>query len=50
MNAAMQFAVREELARRRLLDYCVRVDPSYETPRHIRLLAEHLERLERVVR
>jgi predicted phage terminase large subunit-like protein len=39
--------LKTELARRNLLDYCNLVDPGYQTPPHIRLLAEHLESLER---
>jgi predicted phage terminase large subunit-like protein len=44
---ALQEAVREELARRDLLDFCERMDSSYERARHLELLAEKLEALER---
>src|ERR1700729_448027 len=44
---ALQEAVREELSRRNLLDFCERMDTSYERARHLELLAEKLEALER---
>lgn len=47
LQEALSSSAQEELARRRLLDFCTRVDPGYQTPPHIRLLAEHLEALER---
>jgi predicted phage terminase large subunit-like protein len=47
LQQALSSSAHEELARRRLLDYCTRMDPGYQTPPHIRLLAEHLEALER---
>ena len=37
----------QELARRRLLDFAVRVSPGFQTPPHIQLLADRLERVER---
>jgi predicted phage terminase large subunit-like protein len=40
-------ASAEELSRRRLLDYCRRMDPRFESPRHLVLLADRLEALER---
>lgn len=40
-------AAAKELACRSLLDFAARLIPSYKTPPHIRLIAEHLERLER---
>jgi predicted phage terminase large subunit-like protein len=48
---AIQVALREsadaELARRRLLPFCERIDPHYERARHLELLADRLEALER---
>ncbi|HEY1654077.1 MAG TPA: hypothetical protein VGF86_03065, partial [Candidatus Tumulicola sp.] len=39
--------MRDELARRSLLDYCELMDPTYERARHLEVLAQHLEALER---
>ena len=46
-QAALASAIRDELARRSLLDFCELMDPKYERARHLELLAEHLEALER---
>jgi predicted phage terminase large subunit-like protein len=40
-------AIRVELARRRLADFGELMLPGYERPRHVELLCEHLEALER---
>ncbi len=47
-NKAALFAaaMREELARRRLIDFAKLVYPGFRDPPHIRLMAEYLERLE----
>lgn len=44
---ALRAAAAEELSRRSLLDFCARMDASYERARHLELLAEKLEALER---
>jgi predicted phage terminase large subunit-like protein len=44
---AIGAAARDELARRSLLDFAQLLDPTYERARHLELLAEHLEALER---
>ncbi|MGA9018130.1 MAG: phage terminase large subunit [Candidatus Cybelea sp.] len=44
---AIAEAARSELARRNLLDFCKRTIPDFQTPRHIRLIAELLEAIER---
>lgn len=44
---ALTAAVRDELARRSLLDYCTLMDATYERARHLEILAQHLEALER---
>jgi predicted phage terminase large subunit-like protein len=38
---------KNELSRRRLLDYCTLMDRRYESARHLKLLADRLEALER---
>ena len=43
----VQNALRGELSRRCLGDFCERMDPSYERSRHADLLIEHLEAVER---
>lgn len=45
--AALREAAGEELARRDLLAFCERMDSSYERARHLELLTERLEALER---
>jgi hypothetical protein len=47
INAALSSVAQDELARRRLLDFAQRVNPRFETPRHVVYLAEFLERVER---
>jgi predicted phage terminase large subunit-like protein len=44
---AIGAAARDELARRSLLDFAQLLDPTYERARHLELLAEKLEALER---
>ncbi len=44
---ALQPHLRRELARRRFLDFATFVDPSYKKARHLRALADILERIER---
>jgi predicted phage terminase large subunit-like protein len=44
---ALELLVRQDLARRRLIDFCALTDPTYERARHLDLLASHLEALER---
>ncbi len=46
-RAALAEAAGEELSRRNLLDFCQRMDASYERAPHVELLAEKLEALER---
>lgn len=46
MREALLRASREELARRRLLDFGKLVKPGFEAPRHIEYLADLLERVE----
>jgi len=43
----LELLVRQDLARRRLIDFCALTDPTYEAARHLVVLAEHLEALER---
>src|SRR5688572_5469143 len=43
----VQRALRGELSRRCLGDFCERMDPPYERSRHADLLIEHLEAVER---
>lgn len=45
VEAAAQ-AARQELSRRRLLDYATAVKAGYQRPAHLELVAEHLEALE----
>jgi predicted phage terminase large subunit-like protein len=44
---AIGAAARDELARRSLLDFAQLLDPTYERARHLELLAQKLEALER---
>lgn len=46
VDAAFADTMREELARRRLLDFAKRLVPGFEDPEHIRYLAGLLERVE----
>jgi predicted phage terminase large subunit-like protein len=46
-RAALAAVARDELARRRLADFGSLMLPSYERPRHVEALCEHLEALER---
>jgi predicted phage terminase large subunit-like protein len=46
-DAALEALARQELARRSLLDFCELVYPGFETPPHIRFVANLLERAER---
>lgn len=43
----VQHALRRELARRELAEFCAMMDPTYERSRHADLLIEHLEAVER---
>ena len=47
VEAASEVAVREELSRRRLLDFARAVYPKWSSPRHIEYIARLLERVER---
>lgn len=47
LREAVSHAARSELARRRLMDFCRYTDPSYHSARHLRLIADVLERVER---
>lgn len=47
LRSALAMAASEELARRDLLAFCERMDGGYERARHLELLAEKLEALER---
>jgi hypothetical protein len=47
LRPIMGQAAEEELARRRLLNFATRIYPGFETPPHLRYIAELLEKLER---
>jgi len=48
-RAALEGLVRQDLARRRLLDFAHHVYPNFAAPPHIRLIADLLEQAERKV-
>jgi predicted phage terminase large subunit-like protein len=47
VHSALSSVARDELARRRLLDFAKLVNPRFEAPAHLRYLADLLERVER---
>jgi hypothetical protein len=43
-KAAVAILLEREIARRSLVDFCKYVDPTFESPKHIRLICTYLEK------
>ena len=48
-QAAQGEKARRELARRQFVRFCQYVDPRFETPAHVRLVAEKLQQVARFI-